>query len=276
MKDKVSIWFEAVSGSLETLLSAFAAFIPSLLAAIIILLVGYIVSRILRTVVGAILRKIGVDKLADSTGIDEHLGRLGKKASVSNGLALLVFWIVFLIFIVSAADSLGLDQLGETIDQFIVYIPKIFAATLILLLGLAAASLIKNLVHNSAKSAGFDFAKPLSKAAFALVAILTISLTIGQLEIETRLLDTIVGIVLAALGIGCAISLGLGSRRASENIVYSVYIAEAVKIGDKVTLKDGLSGSVVEIGAVVTTIRTEDESLKLVDNQDFLSGLSIH
>lgn len=276
MKDNVSIWFDAISNSLKTLLSEFAEFIPSLLAAIVILVIGYIISRILRSAVGVILRKVGVDKLASSTGIDDQLGKLGKKASVSNGIALMVFWITFLVFIVSAADSLGLRQLGETIDQFIIYIPKIIAATLILLLGLAAASLIKGLVYNSATSAGFDFAKPLSKAAFALVTIVTVSLTVGQLEIETRLLDTIVGIVLAALGVGCAISLGLGSRAASENIVYSVYVAEAVKIGDNVTLKDGITGTVVEIGAVVTTIRTSDELLKLIDNKDFLSGLSIH
>jgi small-conductance mechanosensitive channel len=82
--------------------------------------------------------------------------------------------------------------------------------------------------------------------------------------------------VLAALGVGAAISLGLGSRSASENIVYSIYIADTVKIGDKVTISDGTSGDVVEIGAVATTIRTQDESLKVVDNKTFLSGLSIH
>ena len=81
-------------------------------------------------------------------------------------------------------------------------------------------ALIKSTVYESAKSAGFDFARPLSKVSFALVVILTLSLTIGQLEIETRLLDAIIIIVLAALGVGAAISLGLGSRSASENIVY--------------------------------------------------------
>jgi small-conductance mechanosensitive channel len=161
-------------------------------------------------------------------------------------------------------------------DQFLRFIPKLVAATLILLFGLAAASLIKSTVYESAKSAGFDFARPLSKVSFALVVVLTLSLTIGQLEIETRLLDAIIIIVLAALGVGAAISLGLGSRSASENIVYSIYIADTVKIGDKVTISDGTSGEVVEIGAVATTIRTQDESLKVVDNKAFLSGLSIH
>ena len=276
MKEDISVWFQAISGSLETLLSQFAAFLPGLLAAIVILLIGYSIARILRFGVAAILKKVGVDKLGVATGIDDQLSKLGDKASISYALSLMVFWVVFLVFIVTAADSLGLSQLGQTMDQFLRFIPKLIAATLILLFGLAAANLIKSTVYESAKSAGFDFARPLSKVSFVLVVVLTLSLTIGQLEIETRLLDAIIIIVLGALGVGAAISLGLGSRSASENIVYSIYIADTVKIGDKVTTKDGTSGEIVEIGAVTTTIRVKDESLKLIDNKAFLSGLSIH
>lgn len=276
MNQDISVWFEAISGSLETLLSRFAAFLPGLIAAIIILVIGYFVSKLLRIAVAALLKKLGVDKLSEATGIDSQISKLGDKASVSYALSLMVFWIIFLIFIVTAADSLGLTQLGHTMEQFLIFIPKLIVATLILLFGLAAANLAKNAVHKSAKSAGLDFAKPLSKVTFALVVILTISLTIGQLDIQTVLLDAIIIIVLAALGIGLAISLGLGSRAASENIVYAIYITDAVTIGDKVTTESGDSGEVVDLGAVVTTIRMEDETLKVIENKSFLNGLRIH
>jgi small-conductance mechanosensitive channel len=276
MKENISIWFEAVSGSLAALLEEIAAFIPSLFAALVILLVGYFISRVLRFAVFAVLNKVGLDKLAKATGIDQQLTKFGKDVSVSSTLAMLVFWITFLVFIVTAADSLGLSQLGETMDQFLRFIPKIIAATLILLFGLAAANLIKNAIFNAAKAAEFDFARPLSKAAYGLVAILTLSLTINQLDIDTVLLDTIIAIALATLGVGTAISLGLGSREASQNIIYSLYISDTVKIGDTVTTKDGIKGDVVEITAVVTIIRTSDESLKVIDNKVFLDGLTIH
>ncbi|MGY0641279.1 MAG: mechanosensitive ion channel family protein [Paraglaciecola chathamensis] len=276
MKENISIWFEAVSGSLAALFEEVAGFLPSLFAALIILLVGYFVSRLLRFAVSSILKKVGVDKLAQATGIDQQLSKFGKNVSVSSTLAVLVFWITFLVFIVTAADSLGLSQLGETMDQFLRFIPKIIAATLILLFGLAAANLIKNAIYNAAKAAEFDFARPLSKAAYGLVAILTLSLTINQLDIDTVLLDTIIAIALATLGVGTAISLGLGSREASQNIIYSLYISDTVKVGDSVTTKDGIKGDVVEVTAVVTIIRTSDESLKVIDNKRFLDGLTIH
>ncbi|QHJ10276.1 hypothetical protein FX988_00488 [Paraglaciecola mesophila] len=276
MKENISIWFEAVSGSLTALFEEVAGFLPSLFAALVILLVGYFVSRLLRFAVSSILKKVGVDKLAQATGIDQQLSKFGKNVGVSSTLAVLVFWITFLVFIVTAADSLGLSQLGETMDQFLRFIPKIIAATLILLFGLAAANLIKNAVYNAAKAAEFDFARPLSKAAYGLVAILTLSLTINQLDIDTVLLDTIIAIALATLGVGTAISLGLGSREASQNIIYSLYVSDTVKVGDSVTTKDGIQGNVVEITAVVTILRTPDESLKVIDNKNFLDGLTIH
>ncbi|GAC32835.1 mechanosensitive ion channel family protein [Paraglaciecola polaris] len=276
MKENISIWFEAVSSSLTTLLAEIAAFLPSLFAAFIILLVGYFISRVLRFAVFAVLKKVGLDKLAQATGIDQQLSKFGSQVSVSSTLAMLVFWITFLVFIVTAADSLGLSQLGETMDQFLRFIPKIIAATLILLFGLAAANLIKNAIFNAAKAADFDFARPLSKASYGLVAILTLSLTINQLDINTVLLDTIIAIALGTLGVATAISLGLGSREASKNIIYSLYISDTVKVGDTVTTKDGIKGDVVEITAVVTIIRTQDESLKVIDNKSFLDGLTIH
>ena len=101
-------------------------------------------------------------------------------------------------------------------------------------------------------------------------------MTINQLDIDTVLLDTIIAIALATLGVGTAISLGLGSREASQNIIYSLYISDTVKVGDSVTTKDGIKGDVVEITAVVTIIRTSDESLKVIDNKRFLDGLTIH
>ncbi|MFT6897325.1 MAG: hypothetical protein ACJA13_001731 [Paraglaciecola sp.] len=276
MKENINVWLHAISSSLEALFIQIAGFLPGLFAAIIILLIGYFISRLVRYALVAVLKKAGVDKLAAATGIDGQLSRLGKKVSVSSALGLMVFWISLLVFVVMAADSLGLTQLGETVDQFLLFIPRLIAATLILLFGLAAANLIKAMIYTNAKAANFELSRPLSNAAYGLVAVLTLSLSINQLEIDTRLLDIIITIALAALGIAAAISLGLGSREASQNIIYSLYIADTVKVGDTVTLKNGVAGKVVEINAVVTILRQADKSLKVIDNKVFLDGLTIH
>ncbi len=276
MTENIDIWYQAITNSLSTLLGKFAEFIPGLLAAIVIASIGYFIAKILRVTVKVILNKAGIDKLSTATGISEHLQRFNKNLVLSSFIASLIFWVVFMIFLISAAESLGMPQLRSTLDQFILYIPKIIAATLILLFGLAAANLAKSVVFNAAKSSGFDFAKPVANAIYGVLVILVLSLVIGELEIETRLLDTLVSITIGAVAIACAISLGLGSKNASESVLFSVYVADTVEPGQKVTLKDGSTGLVKNIGAVATSITLENGDVKVIDNKSFLDQLLIH
>ncbi|WP_075188274.1 mechanosensitive ion channel family protein [Teredinibacter haidensis] len=276
MTQDINLWYTSLSESLTTLLNQFATFIPQLLAAVVILLIGYVVAKILRFAVATLLTKIGLDKLATHTGIEHQLQRLGNKLSISGAIGVLTFWMVWLLFIITAAESLGLPQLSQTMDHFVSFIPKIIAATLILLFGIAAANLARNFVYNGAKAARFEFAKPVSSAVYGLTLILVISLAISELEIETRLLDYIVSILLASLGIAAAISLGLGSRNASENILYSVYLTDSLHPGDSITLKDGRTGKVMQLGPVVTTLETPQGGRILVNNKDLIEGFTIH
>lgn len=275
MSTEPNMWYQAFASALDTLLSHVAAIVPSLVAALIIIVVGYFIAKIVRVSVAAVLARVGIEKLSKATGIEDQLRRFGSDVTISYVIATVVYWTILLIFAVTAAESLGLPQLTATIDSFVLFLPKIIATAFILLFGLAAANLAKEMVYKSARSAGFDFAKPVSKIVYGLLVLLVASLAINQLEIETALLDTMISIVLAAIGVGAAISLGLGSRSTSENIMYSLYIADHVQPGDNVTLKTGIKGEVETIGAVATTVRVSDKSLMVINNREFLDQLEV-
>jgi len=275
MNNEPNMWYSAMASALDTLLSHLASVLPSLTAALLILIVGYILAKIVKKSISSLLKKAGTEKLSNLTGMDEQLHRFGSGVTISDILATLGYWVVLLIFIVTAAESLGLPQLTNTIDAFVLFLPKLVATTFILLFGLAAANFAKDLVYKSAHSAGFDFAKPVSKLVYGLLVLLVASLAISQLEIDTGLLDMMIVIVLGAIGVGAAISLGLGSRSTSENIMHSLYIADLVKSGDLVTLKNGVKGSVETIGAIATTIRVSEKSLIVINNKAFLDQLEI-
>lgn len=275
MKNNLDLWYDAVAAALSTLLEQFAAFIPSFLAATVILVIGYIVAKLVKVSVSALLKKAELKQLVDSTGINEQLGRFGNKTTASSIISSMFFWIIMLLFVVTAADSLSLAQLSNTIDRFILFVPKIIAAIFIGIFGLVIANLFKAVVYDSAKAAGFDFAEPASKVAFAIIVTITVSLAISQLEIDTKLLNYVVSIAIASLGLGAALSLGLGSKNASEQIIYSVYIADLVKVGDKVTLSNGTQGVVKEIGAVATKIAITDSESLIINNKDFVNLLKI-
>ncbi|MFY0640066.1 MAG: hypothetical protein JXR16_03395 [Bermanella sp.] len=275
MNESSNVWYTAFSQAITTLLEHIAAILPNVFAAIFMLLVGYGLAKISKIAIQKILEKANINTLSKATGIDEQLQRFGSQFTLSYIISSLIFWIILLVFAISAADTLGLPQLTKTIDTFILFIPKILASLIILLLGLAAANLAKNMVAKAGKSAGLEFAAPLSKIVYGLLIVLIFSVSIGQLDINTVLLDTMVAIALAALGLGVAISLGLGSKSTSENIMYSLYINDLVDIGSQVKLKDGFSGEVIEIGPVATVVSHHKHGRRIIKNADFIDALEL-
>src|ERR671933_3001096 len=120
--------------SLRAGLTAFFAFIPQLIGAIIILIVGYIVARVLQAVFARVLQAVGFDRWMEKGGIKQFLDRAQTREPPATVLGKLVFWFVFIIAIVMATDALGIRQISAVLSPPIPYIPHGIAAVLILIL----------------------------------------------------------------------------------------------------------------------------------------------
>lgn len=277
MGNKTVFNFQEVLSGKSGLIDQAVEFLPSLMVAIAIIIAGYIVSKILKIASVRLLKRVGIDRVSQSIGLNEKMQAAGAKYVASNVIASLIFWVVFAIFSLMAADSLNLPQVSRTLDQFIIFIPKIIASLLIILLGFAVAHIAKSVVYKKSKSANVGYSKPASQIIFGIISILTISLAFGSLDIDTYLLDTLVSILVASVGLGAAISIGLGSRSASEGIMHSIYIRDVLKEGDIVTLSSGTRGTIVSIRNTVTLVQPEKQIETLVvDNKELLNGLKIH
>lgn len=273
MNEQLSIWYQALSSSFTTLLNQLASFLPSLVAAIFILVIGYFIAKALRKLIINVAKKIGVRKVGDGSGINELLAKIDKRATLTNLTASLVFWAVLLIFVVTAIEILGLPRLSSTVDTFILFIPKIFAAIVVLVFSLVIANIAKRTSYEAANNAQLDFARPLSQMIHLILVVLGVTIAIGELEIETQLLNNLVSIIALALGVAAAISLGLGSKSSSENILHSVYIKEYLAIGDSIVLDDGRKGVIETIGPVSTTL-SNDSGTIIIENKDLIGGVT--
>ena len=132
---------------LQDTLSTFLGYIPQLLGAIVILIVGYVIARVLRAVVGRVLQGIGFDRWMERGGIKQFFDRAETSQTSASILGALVFWFVFIIAITMAADALGIPQVSVVLVQLIAYIPSIIAAILILILAALLANFISGIVR---------------------------------------------------------------------------------------------------------------------------------
>jgi hypothetical protein len=262
-------WTQSLISAMTALWTKVAGFIPNLFVALVLVLLGFVVAKLLDTLLSKLLGKVGLDRLMMGTGLTKLLARVGIQASVSTLIGKIVYWFVLLIFLVSAAESLGLQRVSATLDVLALYLPKVFGAALVLLAGVLLAQLVSSLVRGAAEGVGLEYAHGLGRVAQGLVIIISISVAIGQLEVKTDLLNNVIAIVLISVGLAVALALGLGSRDIASQILAGIYVRELYQVGQQVQVGE-VEGQIEEIGTVKTILLTDAGELVSVANRVML------
>ena len=137
---------------LQNAISAFLSYVPQLIGAIIILIIGYLVARALQALVTRILQGIGFENWMERGGVKQFFDRAQTNQTPSSILGVLVFWFVFIIAITMAADALGIRQISGFLNQVIAYIPSILVAVLILFLAALVGNFLASVVRGATGS----------------------------------------------------------------------------------------------------------------------------
>jgi len=266
---ELDLWTQSLKEAMAALWTKVAVFIPNLFVALILVLLGFVVAKLLDTLLSKLLGKVGLDRLMAGTGLTKLIARAGIQVPVSALIGKIVYWFVLLVFLVSAAESLGLQRVSATLDVLALYLPKVFGAALVLVIGILLAQLVSGLVRSAADGVGLDYANGLARIAQGLVIILSISVAIGQLEVKTDLLNNVIAIVLISVGLAVALALGLGSRDIAAQILAGIYVRELYEVGQELKVGD-VQGQIEEIGTVKTTLLTDDGELVSLSNREIL------
>ncbi|MEX5499189.1 mechanosensitive ion channel family protein [Pseudomonas syringae] len=266
---ELNLWTQSLLAAMTALWTKVANFIPNLFGALVVVLLGFVVAKLLDALLSKLLAKLGLDRLVGGTGLTKIICRAGVKVPVSTLIGKVVYWFVLLIFLVSAAESLGLQRVSATLDMLALYLPKVFGAALVLLVGVLLAQLVNGLVRGAAEGVGIDYSAGLGRIAQGLVIIISISVAISQLEVKTDLLNHVIVIALITVGLTVALALGLGSREIAGQIIAGIYVRELFQVGQQVQIGD-TEGQIEEIGTVKTTLLTDEGELVSFSNRILL------
>ena len=269
-------WSGAIGNSMQQsmteLWTKVAGFVPNLVGMLVMLVVGYVVSKVLERVATAVLKRVRFDKASEKTGLTETIARVGIKRTASEIVGVLVFWLFMLTFLISAADVLGLENVSKTIDSFVAYLPNVVGALVIVVMGLLLANFVRTAVEAALDRAGLEYAKAVSQLAYGVLIIMIGSLVIGQLQLETTLINRVIEIGLWAAAAALALALGLGTRDVARNVVAGVYARESFRAGSQLTIGEH-QGTVEAVTAVNTKIRTEDGTTVYIPNAQLVDTM---
>ena len=249
-------WWDGLMEVLTESLQQIMAFLPAIILAMILLVFGFVLARVVSMVTTRLLQLVGFDRLLSRTAVQTLLERAGTKLKSSEILGRMGFWIIFLVFLIKASDTLGLAMVADALTGIANYIPKLGTAILVLILGLIAANFVRELITMACSSAGMAHGAMVAQAVYVAVVLLIVVTAIDALGIDTDLLNNTIVILLAGLIGGAALSFGLGSRNAVANLIAAHYLGSVVRIGMMVKVGES-EGTVVAVTPISVVLETK-------------------
>jgi small-conductance mechanosensitive channel len=247
----------------DTLLEIYYNFvraIPGFVTGVAVLLVGLLVSWVLRKVIVFLLRRLRFDEAVDRVGVTGVLRGIGLAKSLAEIIGQIVFWYVLLFFLISALRSMGLADLAEMIVLLLKYVPRAIGAVIMIILGGMGAKFTGDMVGNVALGAGMTFGRSLGRLIQYVISILVIVLAVGMLGIDTAILVSSITILIAAGGLALALAFGLGARSVVRHVVASYYVRQQFRPGQAVRVGDH-EGKIAGISTVFTRLDTDEGSI---------------
>ena len=209
----VTNFFQAVMVSLAAALMTLLSFIPALIGAILLLIIGWVLSDVIAKLVAGLLERVGFENAAHRVGVTGFMSRTGMRdPRAGYVLAELVKWFIRLIFIEAAAQAVHLQAVTQVINQLILFIPNLIVALVVLLIGAIVARFVAGIVRGSASEAGLQNPNLLATVAQYAIMAFAVIVAINQVGIAATLVNTLFMALMGAVALAVGLAFGLGGR----------------------------------------------------------------
>lgn len=186
------------------------SFAPVVLGALLILLIGGLIAKVLEQLLVRALKTLGADKLADEVQLSRLLSRGGIRRKFSELVGMFVYWMVILAFVMTALNALQLTVAAQLLQAVIAYLPNVLAAVFLLVVGVFAAVFVAATVRTAAANLGVYHAQLLSEGIQAVIIVVTVVAALRQLNIQ--FVGEAFLIILAGVSLAAGLAFGLGCK----------------------------------------------------------------
>lgn len=214
--------FNGIFQSLNQFWIDIGAFLPNLLVAIILLIIGWIVAKVVQNITTRGLRFLRVDVFAERSGIEDFLLKGGVRFTAVTLIAALVYWIILFIVFLAVLNTLGLDIAAELFNQVILYIPNVIVAIALLIFGTLFAQFVQSALFTYLNNVGVSGAKLVSGIAKYAIIVFVVSISLEQLAIGGDILVSAFQIAFGAFCLALALAFGLGGRDWAARVIDNV------------------------------------------------------
>lgn len=210
---------EILFDSLKIIWDSFIGFIPTLLAALIVFIIGWLIAVFLGKVANRIIKAIKLDLLLTKLGFKTALAKAKVDLDSGKFFEELVKWFLIIVFLMAAVDILGLDQVTLFLQSILYYLPNVIVAAIVLLVAVIVANFMKRVVKVSADTAGLKSSSAISTIVRWAILIFGFVIALTQLGIASTLIQTIVIGIIAMLALAGGLAFGLGGKDQAAKLI---------------------------------------------------------
>ena len=204
---------------LREVYGTFKAFVPNLLAMLVILFIGILLARILRAILVRFLAAINFDSWSDRMGVTALLRKGDLWSKPALALSTIFFWVLIIVVLMTGLSALRIHAIDQLVSQFFQYLPRALSAILILIIGYVLAGFVSRAVLIAAANSGFHYARLLAEAIRLLLTVLILAMVLEQLQVAPGIVLAAFSIIFGGIVMALAISFGVGGIDAAKRII---------------------------------------------------------
>lgn len=205
-------WQTFIVEPTKEMLTRIANFIPILIGALAILIVGWIVAKIIKGLVNRILAVIRFDVIAEKAGVSNILSKGGIKFTARQMISGLAYWLVMIMVLVMVVNALGLTVASQLLEGLLAYIPKVIAAIFVLVLGMFLGNIVSGIIRTTASNANLPKPQMLGNISQWAIVIFAATISLVQLGIAPLLVASTFNILFGGICLALALAFGLGGK----------------------------------------------------------------
>lgn len=242
------VWIEVASSA------------PKILGALAAIIIALLVIKLLVSALRKALKIIKVDKLDDKLNEVELFGDKKININVIDILTKVLKWLLYIVLIFIITDILELTMVSEGLKSLLGYLPKLFTALAIFVLGLLFANFVKKTLQSFFESMNLSGSKMISQIVFLLLLVFISITALNQAGIDTEIITSNITMVIAAFLLAFSLAFGLGAQKVVGDLLRTFYARKTYEVGKSIKF-NGTEGKIESIDGITLTIKTNEGKL---------------
>jgi hypothetical protein len=243
--------------TLAKMLDQLTSFVPNLILAILIFVIGQFIAKTVRFIFTKVLKKTRIDDLGEKVNEIDFVKKFKIEMILSNLVPSILYYFMIILFLSAATEKLGVKVITDLVASITNNIFPFIAAFILLLVGLLIADVLQKIIVAACKSMNISSAKLIGNIVFFFIFIISLIAALGQAGINTALLESSFSIIIAGVIFAFSLGYGIASKDVLANMISSFYSKNKFKEGQVIEI-DGVKGEIISVDNTSISIKTAD------------------